>query len=66
MTQMHDSTGTTRTTDRLPGTCALFLLVGEPTRPGITESSSVVTMLVWAAGALLAGWLRLAREDASR
>ncbi|CAA9368562.1 MAG: hypothetical protein AVDCRST_MAG47-895 [uncultured Nocardioidaceae bacterium] len=52
--------------DRLPGTCALFLLVGEPTRPGITETSSVVTMLFWAATALVLGWLRLVREDANR
>ena len=52
--------------DRLPGTGALFLLVGEPTRPGLTETSSVVTMLVWAAGALLVGWVRLVREDANR
>ena len=52
--------------DRLPGTCALFLLVGEPTRPGITETSSVVTMLVWTSGTLLLGWLRLVREDANR
>ena len=56
----------TEVADRLPGTCALFLLVGEPTRPGITQTSSIVTMLAWVCGALLLGWLRLSREDADR
>ncbi len=55
----------TEIADRLPGTSALFLLVGEPTRPGITETTSVVTMLVWAGAALLLGWLRLTRADAN-
>ncbi len=52
--------------DVLPGTNALFLLVGEPERRGLTELSSMSTMLVWAAGALLLGWLRLTRDDADR
>ncbi len=48
----------------LPGTGAAYLLLGEV--PGMTETSSVVTLLVWATGTLLLGWLRLARDDANR
>jgi hypothetical protein len=55
----------TAVADRLPGTCALFLLLGEPARPGITETTSIVTMLGWAVGALVLGWLRLVRTDAN-
>lgn len=51
--------------DRLPGTSVLFLLLGEPERPGITQTSSITTMLVWALATLLLGWLRLVREDAN-
>ncbi|QQQ78286.1 hypothetical protein IOD16_07385 [Saccharothrix sp. 6-C] len=50
--------------DLLPGSGAAFLLIGEV--PGMTRTSSVVTMLCWAGGALLLGWLRLARDDANR
>ncbi|WP_367130234.1 hypothetical protein [Saccharothrix sp. HUAS TT1] len=50
--------------DRLPGSGAAFLLLGEV--PGMTRTSSVVTMLCWAGGALLLGRLRLARDDANR
>jgi ABC-2 type transport system permease protein len=50
--------------ERLPGTGAAFLLVGEV--PGMTRTSAVVTLLVWAGGALLLGWLRLLRDDANR
>jgi ABC-2 type transport system permease protein len=49
--------------DLLPGSGAAFLLIGEV--PGMTRTSSVVTMLCWAGGALLFGWLRLARDDAN-
>lgn len=52
--------------DRLPGTGVLFLLLGEPTGRGLTTTSAVLTMLAWAGGALLLGWLRLARTDAHR
>jgi hypothetical protein len=48
----------------LPGSGAAFLLLGEV--PGMTEASSVTTLLAWAGGALLLGWLRLARDDANR
>jgi hypothetical protein len=48
----------------LPGSGAAFLLLGEV--PGMTEASSVLTLLCWAFGALLLGWLRLARDDANR
>jgi ABC-2 type transport system permease protein len=50
--------------DRLPGTGGLFLLSGEPTGRGLTDTSSAITMAVWAASALLLGWLRLTRDDA--
>jgi ABC-2 type transport system permease protein len=50
----------------LPGTSAVFLLTGESGVESITETSAVVTMLVWAAGALALGWLRLVRDDADR
>ncbi|MGY1662035.1 hypothetical protein ACI78Q_12535 [Geodermatophilus sp. SYSU D00705] len=50
--------------EALPGSGAAFLLLGGV--PGMTEASSVTTLLVWAAGALLLGWLRLARDDADR
>ncbi len=52
--------------DLLPGVSALFLLLGEPEGRGLTETSSVLTLLAWAAGALLLGWLRLLRDDANR
>ncbi|MCV2489439.1 hypothetical protein OF117_08665 [Geodermatophilus sp. YIM 151500] len=48
----------------LPGTGAAFLLLGEV--PGMTTTSSVTTLLGWAGGALLLGWLRLVRDDANR
>lgn len=50
--------------ETLPGSGAAFLLIGQV--PGMTTSSSVITMLGWAAGALLLGWLRLSRDDANR
>ena len=50
--------------ERLPGSGAAFLLIGEV--PGMTRTSSVVTMLCWAAATLLLGWLRLSRADANR
>ncbi|SOD94431.1 hypothetical protein [Blastococcus haudaquaticus] len=48
----------------LPGSGAAFLLIGEV--PGMTTASSVTALLGWAGGALLLGWLRLARDDANR
>ncbi|MFI7575411.1 hypothetical protein [Micromonospora sp. NPDC049497] len=48
----------------LPGTGAAFLLLGEV--PRMTTVSSVTVLLLWAAGTLLLGWLRLMRDDASR
>jgi len=56
----------TEVADLLPGTCAFFLLLGEPTARGLTNTSSVLTMLAWAGGALLFAWLRLTRDDANR
>ena len=55
----------TTVADALPGTAVLFLLLGEPSR-GITEASAAITLLVWAVGAVLLGWLRLTRDDANR
>lgn len=55
----------TEAADLLPGTCALFLLLGEPTGRGLSDTSAVITMLAWAGGALLLGWLRLTRADAN-
>ena len=52
--------------DVLAGTNALFLLLGEPTGRGLTETSAVITMLAWACGALLLAWLRVMRDDANR
>jgi ABC-2 type transport system permease protein len=48
----------------LPGSGAAFLLLGEV--PGMTQASSVAALLGWAGGALLLGWLRLARDAANR
>lgn len=48
----------------LPGSGAAFLLIGQV--PGMTWTSSVVTMACWAVGALLLGWVRLSRDDANR
>ena len=50
----------------LPGTSAVFLLTGETAAEAMTEARAVVTMLVWAAGALGLGWVRLVRDDANR
>ncbi|MGY1669593.1 hypothetical protein [Geodermatophilus sp. SYSU D00710] len=48
--------------EALPGSGAAFLLFGgEPA--GMTWTSSVTVLLAWAAGALLLGWLRFARDD---
>ena len=52
--------------DGLPGTAAIFLLTEEPTGRGSTDSSAVLTLGAWAAGALALGWLRLVRDDANR
>jgi ABC-2 type transport system permease protein len=48
---------------RLPGTGAVYLLVGEV--DGMTTSSAVTVLLVWAGAAFLLGWLRLVRTDAN-
>jgi ABC-2 type transport system permease protein len=48
----------------LPGSGAAFLLLGEV--PRMTVTSSVTVLLGWTGGALLLGWLRLARSDANR
>lgn len=50
----------------LPGTSAVFLLTGETAAGAMTDVRAVVTMLVWAAGALGLGWVRLVRDDANR
>jgi ABC-2 type transport system permease protein len=50
----------------LPGTSAIFLLTGESIGEDTTRTSAIVTMLAWAVGALVLGWLRLVRDDANR
>lgn len=47
----------------LPGTGAVYLLVGEV--DGMTTTSSVTVLLTWAGAALVLGWLRLVRTDAN-
>jgi ABC-2 type transport system permease protein len=56
----------TTVADLLPGSRSIFLLTGEPNDRGFTTASSVLTMLTWAVTLLLAGWLRLNRDDANR
>ena len=48
------------------GTGAIFLLTEEPRGRGLTDTVAGATMLAWAVGALLLGWLRLVRDDATR
>lgn len=48
---------------QLPGTGAVYLLVGEA--DGMTTASSVTVLLAWAGSALLLGWLRLLHRDAN-
>ncbi len=52
------------TAQRLPGSGAAFLLLGDA--EGMTRASSVTVLLAWAGGALLLGWLRLVRADVNR
>lgn len=51
--------------DLLPGSRAVFLLNGEPTDRGFTQTSSVIVMLAWSAATLLLGHLRLLHDDAN-
>jgi ABC-2 type transport system permease protein len=52
----------TSVAEALPGSGAAYLLFGgEPA--GMSRASSVTVLLAWAAGGLLLGWLRLARDD---
>ncbi|WP_112240575.1 hypothetical protein [Kribbella monticola] len=55
----------TTVADLLPGSRAVFLLNGEPTDRGFTNTSSVIVMLAWAIGMAVLGWLRLIRDDAN-
>ncbi len=55
---------TSEIAERLPGSGGAYLLLGEV--DGMTTTSSVAVLLVWAGGALLFGWLRLLRDDATR
>jgi hypothetical protein len=48
---------------RLPGSGAAYLLIGEV--DGMTTTSSVTVLLGWAGAAMLLGWLRLVRTDAN-
>ena len=49
----------------LPGSCAIFLIFGEGPSDDMTVTSARVTLVVWAAAALLAGGWRLIRADAN-
>jgi hypothetical protein len=50
----------------MPGSNAIFLIVGEGPSDDMTVTSSRVTLAAWALGALLAGGWRLLRSDANR
>lgn len=52
--------------DLLPGVSSLFLLLGEPTGRGLSDTSATLTVGAWAVGALALGWWRLVRADAGR
>jgi ABC-2 type transport system permease protein len=57
----------TRVIEVLPGSAALYFLLGEG--PGATEmtaASAALTLLLWAVAALIAGGWRLLRSDADR
>jgi hypothetical protein len=56
----------TTVADALPGAGALHFLLGEQESRESTDAGAAITLVAWAAGALLAGWLRLARDDAGR
>ena len=49
-----------------PGSSALFLVFGEGPSEAMTVTSTRLTLLAWAAGAVLLGGLRLLRSDANR
>lgn len=49
---------------RLPGSGALHLLFGD--LPGMTTTSAIVVLLAWSLGAVVLGWLRMVRDDATR
>jgi hypothetical protein len=51
----------------LPGSAALFFLLGEgPGDTAMTATSSALTLVAWAAAAVIAGGWRLLRSDADR
>jgi hypothetical protein len=56
----------TTITTLLPGSNVLYLLFGEGPSDDMTVTSARLTLLAWAAGALVAGGWRLVRSDASR
>jgi hypothetical protein len=49
--------------ERLPGSGAILLLVGEG--PEMSTTSAVLVLSAWAVGVLALGWLRLVRDDAN-
>ena len=49
----------------LPGSSAAFLLI-DGGAPGTTTTSAFGVLAAWGLGSLLAGWLRLTRDDAQR
>lgn len=56
---------TVRLNEMLPGTAVIYLLAGDgPGGTAMTTTSSVVTLVCWAVGALAVGGWRLLRTDA--
>jgi hypothetical protein len=57
----------TRVIELLPGSAALYFLLGEgPGDTEMTAASAALTLLLWAGAALMAGGWRLLRSDADR
>lgn len=50
--------------EALPGSGAIYLLTDGA--EGMTTTSSVAVLTLWASGVLVGGWLRFARDDANR
>lgn len=56
-------TWTTTVAEHLPGSAALFLVAGEGPADEMTTASARLTLVTWAASALLLGGARLLRSD---
>jgi len=57
----------TRLIEALPGSAALYFLLGEgPGETQLSDAGAVLTLLLWATAAMIAGAWRLLRSDADR